>query len=131
MKIDPVLPKNLPPVVNNKKENKGKKSGIKYILLNLLFYPFNKLIASTEIIVLFRKKIINNANPIADSAAATVKIKNENIWPTMSSFAHENKIKFKFTDNNKSSIDIKTINIFLRTKAIPINPVQNKKRIKK
>jgi hypothetical protein len=89
------------------------------------------LITSTEITDLFLKKIINKAKPIADSDAATVKIKNENIWPIASSFAQENTIKFKLTDSNNNSIDIKTINIFRRIKAKPISPIEKRKKINK
>lgn len=68
---------------------------------------------------------------MADSEAATVKIKKENICPITSSLEHEKITKLKLIDNNNNSIDIKTINIFLRINAIPINPIENKEKIKK
>lgn len=84
------------------------------------------LIASTEITDFNLKKITNKDKPIADSAAATVKIKNENNWPTASSFKHEYKIKFKLTAKSNNSIDINTISILRRTKKIPKRPTINK-----
>ena len=66
---------------------------------------------------------------MADSAAATVKIKREKSWPIKSSMKTEKYIKFKFIDNNKSSIDIKIIIIFCRFKIIPNKPRQNKKKL--
>lgn len=87
------------------------------------------LIASTEITDLFLKKITKSDSPIADSAAATVKMKNENNCPMASSFAHEKLMKFKFTDKSNNSMDINTISIFLRIKATPIRPTQNKQNV--
>lgn len=75
-------------------------------------------------------KTIIIAKPIADSAAATVKINNENICPMISSIKIEKKTKFKFIDNNNSSIDIKMIIIFCRFKIIPNKPKQKRKKEK-
>jgi len=68
------------------------------------------------------------AKPIADSAAATVKIKKENIWPKISSKYNENKIKFKFKLNKTNSTHIKIIKIFRRLKIIPNKPIIIKKK---
>lgn len=64
------------------------------------------------------------ASPIADSAAATIKTKIIKICPIISSKYIEKIAKFKFTANNKSSIDIRVIKIFFRFKAIPIKPMK-------
>ena len=65
------------------------------------------------------------ANPIEDSAAATVKINNVKIWPIISSKYIENNIKLKFIDNKDNSILIK-ITIKLRfNKKIPNKLIKN------
>lgn len=70
------------------------------------------------------------ANPIADSVAAIVKINIIKIWPMISSKYTEKIAKFKLTDKSKSSIDIITINMFLRFSTIPSNPIKNKAEVK-
>ena len=47
------------------------------------------------------------ANPTADSAAATVRIKKEKIWPYISSKYTENKIKLRLNDNRTNSKQIR------------------------
>ena len=49
------------------------------------------------------------ARPIADSAAAIVKINNENNSPIKSSRYTENIKKFKLIDNNNNSIENRII----------------------
>jgi hypothetical protein len=65
---------------------------------------------------------------MADSEAATVKMKKENNWPITSSLEHEKITKFKLTASNNNSIDINTINIFRLIKERPINPKENKQK---
>jgi hypothetical protein len=62
------------------------------------------------------------ANPIADSAAATVGTNKANNWPIISSEETENTKKFEFTANNIDSIDIDIIRIFRLLRRIPRIP---------
>jgi hypothetical protein len=73
-----------------------------------------------------RNSMINIANPIADSAAATVSVKNTKICPAELFKKLEKVTKLKFTANSINSIDINTIIIFLRFKKIPIMDIANK-----
>ena len=68
------------------------------------------------------------ANPIADSAAAIVRIKKENNCPYKSSKYIEKRIKFKFKLSKTSSIHIKITSILRRLKTIPNKPIKNKKK---
>lgn len=68
------------------------------------------------------------ANPIADSAAATVKTNKENIKPKESSKYTEKNIKLMFTANKINSIEINITIIFFLFKKIPAIPNKNKKR---
>jgi hypothetical protein len=77
---------------------------------------------------ILKNKIII-AKPIADSAAATVKINKAKTCPIISSIYTEKKRKFKLIDNNNISIYIKIIIIFCLFKTIPNNPRQNKKKL--
>ena len=67
------------------------------------------------------------ASPIADSAAATVKINKENSWPYKSSKYTENIMKLRFKLNNTSSTHINIIKIFLRFNTMPTKPIMNKR----
>jgi len=62
------------------------------------------------------------ANPIADSAAATVGTNEANDWPIISSKETENTKKFKLTANNIDSIGIDIIRIFRLLRRIPRIP---------
>ena len=66
------------------------------------------------------------ANPIADSAAATVKIIKANNCPKRSSIKIEKIIKLKLIANNINSIDINKMIIFFLFKKIPLKPIKNK-----
>lgn len=66
------------------------------------------------------------ARPIADSAAATVRIYKANIWPIMSSKITENKIKYKLTPRSINSIDIRRIS---RCRLFKIRPKRPLKKI--
>ena len=88
-------------------------------------YPFNLLILSILIEPDFLKKIIKIARPIAASAAATSKMKRENIWPDRSSSVYEKPTKFMLAERSMSSIDIKIVIIFLRLMKIPKKPIEN------
>ena len=65
------------------------------------------------------------ANPIAASAAATVKMSMVNICPTKSPEKIEKEIKFIFTASKINSIDIKITITFFLFKNIPIIPKKN------
>lgn len=65
------------------------------------------------------------ARPIADSAAAIVKINNENNSPIKSSRYTENIKKFKLIDNNNNSIENRIIIKLLLFIKIPITAIQN------
>ncbi len=64
------------------------------------------------------------ASPIADSAAATVKINKENTCPVKSSKYTENKTKLRFTLNKIISIHIKIIKTLLLFNKIPNEPIK-------
>lgn len=66
------------------------------------------------------------AKPIAASAAATVIIKNTNIWPLILPKNEENATNTKFTEFSINSIHMKTI-IALRLIKTPITPMENSK----
>lgn len=65
------------------------------------------------------------ARPIADSAAAIVKINNENNSPIKSSRYTEKIKKFKLIDNNNNSIENRIIIKLLLFIKIPITAIQN------
>ena len=65
------------------------------------------------------------ARPMADSAAATVKIKNTNTWPVRSLRKCENAMKFKLTDSNINSMHINNMMMFLRLIKMPATLMQN------
>lgn len=69
------------------------------------------------------------AKPIAASAAATVIIKNTNIWPFMLPKNEENATNTKFTEFSINSIHIKTIIAFLLIKT-PVTPIEKSKSAK-
>ena len=77
---------------------------------------------STAIVPRTLKVITKMANPIADSAAATVRTNKANNWPIISSKETENTKKFKLTANNINSIDINIIRRFRRLRRIPQIP---------
>lgn len=58
---------------------------------------------------------------MADSAAATVNISNAAYWPYISSKWIEEKIKFKFKANNRTSTPTRITIIFLKLNIIPVN----------
>ena len=62
------------------------------------------------------------ARPMAASAAATVIIKNTKTWPFIVPRNDEKAINTRFTEFSISSIHIKTIMTFLRTRT-PITPI--------
>ena len=62
------------------------------------------------------------ANPMAASAAATVRISIVKICPTKSPEKIENEIKFIFTAKRINSMDIKITITFFLFKKIPIIP---------
>ena len=64
------------------------------------------------------------ANPIAASAAATVKIKSVNTCPVRSPRKIENATKLILTANNINSILINITIIFFLLRKIPIIPIE-------
>lgn len=81
-----------------------------------------QFINSTAIVPRTRKVITKMANPIADSAAATVRTNKANTWPIISSKETENTKKFKLTANNINSIDINIIRMLRLLRRIPQIP---------
>jgi len=81
-----------------------------------------QFIDSTAIVPRTRKVITKMANPIADSAAATVGTNKANDWPIISSKETENTKKFELTANNIDSIGIDIIGIFRLLRRIPRIP---------
>jgi len=65
------------------------------------------------------------ANPIADSAAATVRTNRAKIWPTISSKNVEKTIRLKLTAKSINSIDINIKIIFFLFNIIPQRPIKN------
>ena len=63
---------------------------------------------------------------MADSAAATQRMNNENNCPFKSSSRTEKTIKRKFTDNSVNSIDISIRIIFFRLTIMPRIPNVNR-----
>jgi|TARA_B110000305_G_C19333336_1_gene585203 hypothetical protein len=82
---------------------------------------------------LFLKYTTKIAKPIAASAAAIVKIKIENIWPSRFLRNIDADTKLIFAAKRIISIHIKMSIIFLRFKNNPKQPIINKitERIKK
>ena len=68
------------------------------------------------------------ANPMDDSAAATVSTSNAKICPTMSSKKIENVIRFTFTARSMISRHIKIRMMCARFNATPANPIENRNR---
>lgn len=124
---EPTLPKKLPPKIEKKKPNKGKKITNKYII-----YPFKVSIKYTKIVPFNLSSATKSANPTAASEAATVKIINAKIWPKISSRYIDNPINNKSKDNNISSRHINVIKIFFFIDKIPKTLIShNKIQIKK
>ena len=71
------------------------------------------------------------ARPIADSAAATVNIKKENMCPYMSSKELDTTKKFKFIAKSIISIHINTIIIYRLFKRMPNNAIKNIQKLTK
>lgn len=61
------------------------------------------------------------AKPTADSAAATVNTSNAVYWPYISSKWIEEKIKFKFKANSRTSTPKRITIMFLKLNIIPVN----------
>jgi|TARA_B100000287_G_scaffold432602_1_gene492298 hypothetical protein len=81
------------------------------------------LILSILIEVVFLKKIVKIAKPIAASAAATTKINKEKICPDRSFNKYEKPTKLILADKSISSIDIKMVIIFFLLIKIPKKPI--------
>lgn len=79
-------------------------------------------ISSILTVLLFRKRAIIIASPIAASAAATAIMKNTNTCPVTSPRKEEKEINDKFIELNINSIDIKIIMAFLLTRT-PMTPI--------
>src|SRR5262249_52769809 len=82
-------------------------------------HPFNWPRSSTSIDPTLRNSSTRRASPIADSAAATVRMKNTNTWPAMSFRKKENEMKFRLTASSMSSMAISRMITFLRFKKMP------------
>src|SRR6185295_1763438 len=81
--------------------------------------PFSLSSSSTLMLRVLRNSTTRIARPIAASAAATVRMKNTNTWPSVSFHMRENAMKLKFTASSMSSIHIKSRITFLRLMKMP------------
>jgi hypothetical protein len=70
-------------------------------------------------------EIINKASPIADSAAAMVKIKREKICPKMSSKYKEKTAKLRFAHRSINSIPTRDFKTLLWFESVPIREIIN------
>ena len=66
------------------------------------------------------------ASPIADSAAATVRMKNTNTWPAVSPRKRENAMKLRLTASSMSSIAISMMMTLRRLRKMPITLIANR-----
>ena len=96
---------------------------MKYLIIN--YYHFKIFISSIFIVLLFLKRDIIIANPIAASAAATVITKKTKICPVILPKNDENVTSDKLIAFSINSMHINII-IALRLTSTPITPVVNK-----
>src|SRR5438445_9434809 len=87
--------------------------------------PLRSSISPTLIVARLRNSTTKIARPIADSAAATVRMKNTNTCPDTSPRKRENATKFVLTASSISSIAIKSTITFLRLMKMPATAIQN------
>ena len=66
------------------------------------------------------------ASPIADSAAATVRMKNTKTCPVVSWRKCEKAMKLVFTASSINSIHINRTMTFLRLRKIPVTAMENR-----
>src|SRR5919108_5084886 len=93
----------------------------------LIYQPFMVSRSSTLMVFRLRNSTTRMASPIADSAAATVRIKNTNTWPAISPEKWEKAIKFMFTASSMSSMHMSRMITFLRLINIPATLRQNRR----
>src|SRR5439155_24924164 len=84
-----------------------------------LFHPFRESRSSTSMLLMLRNSTTRMARPIADSAAATVRMKNTNTCPAMLPRKCEKAMKLRFTASSISSIAIKSTMKLRRLRKMP------------
>src|SRR5262249_1094521 len=89
-------------------------------------HPLRLSRSSTLIVFRLRNSTTRIASPIADSAAATVRMKNTKTCPDGSSKKCENATKFRLTASSISSIAISSTIMFLRFRKMPITAIANR-----
>src|SRR6185436_17397325 len=77
-------------------------------------YPLSESRSSTLMVFRLRNSTTRIARPMADSAAATVRMKNTNTWPAASPRKCEKAMKFRLTASSISSIAISSTIRFFR-----------------
>src|SRR6185437_3743649 len=91
-----------------------------------LHHPRSLPCASTSSEPVLRNSSTRIARPIADSAAATVRMKNTNTCPAMSPRWYENAMKLRLTASSISSIAISRMMTFLRLRKMPAMLIANR-----
>src|SRR6185437_930152 len=81
--------------------------------------PLSESSSSTAIVERDRNRTTRIARPIADSAAATVRMKKTKTWPAMSPRKREKAMKLKFAASSSSSTHISSRITFLRFRKMP------------
>src|SRR5690606_23081865 len=81
--------------------------------------------SSTLIVARLRNSTTRIARPIADSAAATVRMKNTNTWPPGSPSQRENARQLVLPASSISSSAISRVMTFLRLRKMPATAMQN------
>src|SRR5207248_10096251 len=84
-----------------------------------VFHPLRVSRSSTSIVLIFLKSTSRMASPIADSAAATVRMKKTNTCPATLPRKCEKAMKFRFTARSISSIAISSTIRLRRLRKMP------------
>src|SRR5437870_4098007 len=88
--------------------------------------PFNRSRSSTSIDPTLRNSSTRMASPIADSAAATVRMKNTKTWPATSFRKYENEMKLRLTASSINSMAINRMMTFFRLRKMPAMLIANR-----
>ncbi len=88
-------------------------------------YHFRVFRSSISVVSFFLKSKTTIAKPTVTSAAATIMVKNTTTCPERSPRNDEKLTNDKFAELRMSSIESRTIKIFLRTK-MPKRPIEKR-----
>src|SRR5439155_15338587 len=91
-----------------------------------VFHPLRVSRSSTSMVLMLRNSTTRMASPIADSAAATVRMKNTNTWPATLPRKWEKAMKLRFTASSISSIAIKSTIRLRRLRKMPTTLMANR-----